>query len=301
MDLYGRLPNLSTQKLAVVVVQVVYLASWRITLYYLLQRKRITGPGMVVHSSMDEDWDGLPIALTAVERARTRTLTLQNLHRLSAWNVIAANGDQGLMQVLSSRLRLIRADPRYLAAPTAINRTMAWALTIFDLSEDEALAYRFPLSLEMDYICDHWHCRTYYGMVGENWEHDPDIVRDRFAEFQSLREWVEEFVVIALTVGAQVFPGMIHGSRSVVANSIQGHLGYRSGRQWPNVVVNPELIIIDVVDLLSVMIDTETDAIFAAPDRGQFGSESETSTSGVMSSPGSNTGQDPREEEDGLF
>jgi len=250
---------------------------------------------------MDEDWDGLPIPWSAVERARTRALTLQNLCRWSAWNVIAANGDQGMMQVLSSRLRLIRADPRYLAAPTAINRIMAWALIIFDLSEDEALAYRHPLSLEVDYICDHWHCRTYFGMVGENWEHDPDIVRDRFIEFQSLREWVEEFVVIALTVGAQVFPGTRHGSRSVVAAYIQEYLGYRSGRQWPNIMVDPELTMIDVVYLLSVMIDAETATIFAAPDRGQSGPESEASTSGVMSSPGSNTGQDPREEEDGLF
>ena len=117
---------------------------------------------------------------------------------------------------------------------------------MFDQPEDSADEYHHVLIEELDYLTDHWHGVLYGGMVGQNMEHDPDSVQDRLQEYRSLGTLVEEFVVIAVTVGASVFPGRIHGERGDASVHLQRGLGYGSERIWPMAVEEPENTAINI-------------------------------------------------------
>ena len=210
-------------------------------------------------------------AVVGVPALRTRA----ELRQSSAWmGIIQDPQCQGFMQALNSRRQRVLADERYLQAPEAIDRVMAYSLAIVDHPEDVAGEFAFAIDLELDYLMDHYHGRVYSGLAGSTLEHDPDIYEDRLAGYRSLEVVVQEFAMLATHVGCIYHQGN-NGKRLAAAQSVERALGFTTGRTWPDVSLGPEVTAINPDHFIDLMVDRQGNLILPPADSsGSMSSES---------------------------
>jgi len=201
--------------------------------------------------------------------------TRKELRQGSAWlDLVNVQKLQGPLQALNRRRLQILHDPRYQQAPEAIDRVLAFSLSMADFSEDAAAAIAFAIDLELDYLFDHFHGRVFTGLPGALVEHDEDIYQDRLAAYRSLEFSVQEFALLATSIGGTCRPGAT-GKREAAAETIARELGFTTGRLWPDIAVEPETTRIDPEHLFDIMVDRDGYVIIPQADSGDNSSSSD--------------------------
>jgi len=201
--------------------------------------------------------------------------TREELRQGSAWlKLVNVEKLQGPLQALNRRRLQILQDLRYRQAPEAIDRVLAFSLSMADFSENVADAIAFAIDLEFDYLFDHYHVRVFTGMPGVLIAHDKDIYQDRLAAYHSLEFLVQEFVLLATFIGGTYCPDTT-GKREAAAETVARELGFTTGRPWPNIAVEPETTRINPEHLFELMVDRDGAVIVPSADFSDNSSSSD--------------------------
>jgi len=201
--------------------------------------------------------------------------TREELRQGSAWmDIVYVQNMQGPLQALNSRRQRILQDPRYLLAPDAINRVMAYSLAFADVPETAAGGFAFAIDLELEYLMDHFHARVFSGLTGSTYEHDPDIYDERQANYASLASIVQEFAMLATYIGGTCRPGDA-GMKLVAAQTIERELRFTTDRLWPDITVGPEVTCINPHHLIDLMVDQHGLVVIPQDDESDSSSSSD--------------------------
>ena len=183
------------------------------------------------------------------------------------------------MQRINELRMFILGHHLFLEAPLAIERAMGLAVRIVDIPDGLVDDAFFEISLEVEYLSDHHHCRVHGSMVGALMDHDPDIARDRWAAFTPLQEAVEEFCARTIQLASWVRPGAQNERVSALQLAMEDWR-YTSGRPWLSVEDNPEVTNLNIAHIHALMVGSDglVHAVHGDGDGG-VGSGSTASTS----------------------